>query len=290
MGLFHDPGRPPQAQQAIWHGASLGAINPPVAAASLALSVCLLALIVSGHYTGAVASSGYLGTGRGVPGVFAPQPGVIDQEADQGWRCLRVAKGQTLFVLSADREGREREPLYAVTTETLRDRRAKMADTIEDPLYPSREIVGVRRAARTRSPGARCSTRRSPYWRKRSICARGSSNARRCSLAPQLLTADESEQAELGLLDERAQLSRVATRPRNRVAGAEFVEKRSEGEAPASSAMWSIGWSASCGPSTSSLPDQKCDARTSSSHQRAVCLRRPGRRLASQSVRASRLR
>ena len=101
----------------------------PVTAASAALSVGFLCLIVFGHYTRAVAISGYLVPEGGILRVFAPQPGVIVEKRIKAGD--HVAKGQVLFVLSSDREGREQAPLYALADETLRDRRAKMADTID---------------------------------------------------------------------------------------------------------------------------------------------------------------
>jgi membrane fusion protein len=64
----------------------------------------------------------------GILRVFAPQPGVIVEKRIKAGD--HVAKDQVLFVLSSDREGREGTPLYAVATESLRDRRTKMADTI----------------------------------------------------------------------------------------------------------------------------------------------------------------
>ena len=178
----------------------------PVAAASLALSVCLLALIVSGHYTRAVAISGYLVPDGGILRVFAPQPGVIVEKRIKVGD--HVAKGQTLFVLSADREGREREPLYAVTTETLRDRRAKMADTIEKTrCIQAAEIVGIEaRRQDTIARGALLDEKIAVL--AQAIDLRTSILERKKMLADRkLLTADESEQAELGLLDQRAQLS-----------------------------------------------------------------------------------
>ena len=68
----------------------------PVAAASAALSAGLLLLIVFGHYTRAVAISGYLVPEGGILRVFAPQPGIVVEKRIKAGD--RVVKGQTLFV------------------------------------------------------------------------------------------------------------------------------------------------------------------------------------------------
>jgi membrane fusion protein len=178
----------------------------PVAAASAALSAGFLFLIVFGHYTRAVAISGYLVPEGGILRVFAPQPGVIVEKRIKAGD--HVAKGQVLFVLSSDREGREQAPLYALATETLRDRRAKMADTIEKTRsIQAAELVRI---------GARrqeAIERRTLLDEKIAILAdainlRAAILERKKSLADRKLgTVDQSEQVELGLLDQKAQLS-----------------------------------------------------------------------------------
>lgn len=178
----------------------------PVAAASAALSVGFLCLIVFGHYTRAVAISGYLVPEGGILRVFAPQPGVIVEKRIKAGD--HVAKGQVLFVLSSDREGREQAPLYALADETLRDRRAKMADTIEKTRsIQAAELVRI---------GARrleAIERRTLLDEKIAILAdainlRAAILERKKSLADRKLgTVDQSEQVELGLLDQKAQLS-----------------------------------------------------------------------------------
>lgn len=178
----------------------------PVAAASAALSVGLLALIVFGHYTRAVAISGYLVPEGGILRVFAPQPGIVVQKRIRAGD--RVAKGQTLFVLSSDREGLEGGPLFALATETLRDRRAKMADTIEK----TRSIQAAE-LARIAAKRQEAIERRALLDEKiailtDSINLRSTIFDRKKSLADRKLgTVDQSEQVELSLLDERAQLS-----------------------------------------------------------------------------------
>jgi membrane fusion protein len=178
----------------------------PVAAASAALSAGFLLLIAFGHYTRAVAISGYLVPEGGILRVFAPQPGVIVEKRIKAGD--HVAKGQTLFVLSSDREGREGEPLYALATGTLRDRRAKMADTIEK----TRSIQAaelVRMAAKRQE----ATERRALLDEKIAIMAdavniRAAILERKKNLSDRKLgTVDQSEQVELNLLDQRAQLS-----------------------------------------------------------------------------------
>jgi membrane fusion protein len=178
----------------------------PVAAASAALSVGFIMLIVFGHYTRAVAISGYLVPEGGILRVFAPQPGIIVEKRIKAGD--HVAKGQPLFVLSADREGREQEPLYAQATESLRDRRAKMADTIE-------KTRGIQAAelARIQARRQEAIERRTLLDDKiatmvEAITLRGSILERKKGLADRKLgTVDQSEQVELGLLDQRTQLS-----------------------------------------------------------------------------------
>jgi membrane fusion protein len=176
----------------------------PVAAASAALSVGFLCLIVFGHYTRAVAISGYLVPEGGILRVFAPQPGVIAEKRIKAGD--HVAKGEVLFVLSSDREGREQAPLYALADETLRDRRAKMADTIEKTRsIQAAELVRI--GARRRE----AIERRTLLDEKIAILA-DAINLRAAilerSLADRKLgTVDQSEQVELGLLDQKAQLS-----------------------------------------------------------------------------------
>jgi membrane fusion protein len=178
----------------------------PVAAAALALSVSLLALIVFGHYTRAVAISGYLLPDGGILRVFAPQPGVIVEKRIKAGE--HVTKGQTLFVLSADREGREREPLYALATETLRDRRAKMADMIDKTRsIQAAELVRIE-ARRQETVARRTLLDEKIAVLAQAIDLRASILERKKMLADRkLLTVDQSEQVELGLLDQRAQLS-----------------------------------------------------------------------------------
>jgi membrane fusion protein len=178
----------------------------PVAAASAALSAGLLILIVFGHYTRAVAISGYLVPEGGILRVFAPQSGVIVEKRIKAGD--HVDKGDVLFVLSSDREGREQAPLYALATETLRDRRAKMADTIE-------KTRSIQDAELVRMKERRQETieRRVLLDQKVAILAdeinlRATILERKKSLADRKLgTVDQSEQVELGLLDQKAQLS-----------------------------------------------------------------------------------
>jgi membrane fusion protein len=178
----------------------------PVAAASAALSAGFLVLIVFGHYTRAVAISGYLVPEGGILRVFAPQPGIIVEKHTKAGD--HVTKGQVLFVLSADREGREQAPLYAMATETLRDRRMKMADTIE-------KTRGIQAAELARIAARRLESieRRKLLDEKidtleEAINLRGTILERKKSLADRKLgTVDQSEQVELGLLDQRTQLS-----------------------------------------------------------------------------------
>jgi membrane fusion protein len=178
----------------------------PVSAASAALSAGFIILIVFGHYTRAVAISGYLVPEGGILRVFAPQPGIIVEKRIKAGD--HVAKGQPLFVLSADREGREQEPLYAQATESLRDRRAKMVDTIE-------KTRGIQAAELARIQARRQETieRRMLLDDKiatmvEAINLRGTILERKKGLADRKLgTVDQSEQVELGLLDQRTQLS-----------------------------------------------------------------------------------
>jgi membrane fusion protein len=178
----------------------------PVAAASVALSAGFLVLIVFGHYTRAVAISGYLVPEGGILRVFAPQPGIIVEKRIKAGD--HVAKGQELFVLSADREGREQEPLYAQAASSLRDRRAKMADTID-------KTRGIQQAEL-----ARIQIRRQEAVQRRALLddkiatmveaikLRSAILERKKDLADRKLgTVDQSEQVELGLLDQRTQLS-----------------------------------------------------------------------------------
>src|ERR1700753_3301090 len=83
----------------------------PVSAASAVLSAGFVILIVFGHYTRAVAISGYLVPEGGILRVLGPQPGTIVEKRIKAGD--HVAKGQPLFVLSAEREGREQESFYA---------------------------------------------------------------------------------------------------------------------------------------------------------------------------------
>lgn len=178
----------------------------PVAAASAALSVGLLFLIVFGHYTRAVAISGYLVPEGGILRVFAPQPGVIVEKRVKSGD--HVAKGQVLFVLSSDREGREQAPVYALATATLRDRRATMADTIEK----TRSIQAAE-LVRLKERRQEAIERRALLDQKIAILTdeinlRATILERKKSLADRKLgTLDQSEQVELGLLDQKAQLS-----------------------------------------------------------------------------------
>jgi membrane fusion protein len=178
----------------------------PVSAASAALSAGFIILIVFGHYTRAVAISGYLVPEGGILRVFAPQPGIIVEKRIKAGD--HIAKGQPMFVLSAEREGREQEPFYAQATESLRDRRAKMAGTIE-------KTRGIQAAEL-----ARIQTRRQETIERRTllddkiatmmeaISLRGTILERKKDLADRKLgTVDQSEQVELGLLDQRTQLS-----------------------------------------------------------------------------------
>jgi len=178
----------------------------PVSAASAALSIALIILIAFGHYTRAVAISGYLVPEGGILRVFAPQPGVIVEKRIKAGD--HVVKGQPLFVLSADREGREQAPLYAQATLALRDRRAKMADTIE-------KTRGIQQAEL-----ARIQIRRQEAVQRRTLLddkiatmveaikLRSAIFERKKDLADRKLgTVDQSEQVELGLLDQRTQLS-----------------------------------------------------------------------------------
>ncbi|MGA7806826.1 HlyD family secretion protein [Bradyrhizobium sp.] len=178
----------------------------PVSAASAALSAGFIILIIFGHYTRAVAISGYLVPEGGILRVFAPQPGIIVEKRIKAGD--HVAKGQPLFVLSADREGREQEPLYAQATASLRDRRAKMADTIE-------KTRGIQQAEL-----ARIQIRRQEAIQRRTLLddkiatmveaikLRSAIFERKKDLADRKLgTVDQSEQVELGLLDQRTQLS-----------------------------------------------------------------------------------
>lgn len=178
----------------------------PVAAASAALSVGLLVLIVFGHYTRAVAISGYLVPEGGILRVFAPQPGVIVEKRIKTGD--RVVRGQILFVLSSDREGREGGPLFALATETLRERRTKMADTIEKT-----RAIQAAELARIAAKQQDTTKRRALLDEKiailtDSINLRSTILDRKKGLADRKLgTADQSEQAELSLLNDRAQLS-----------------------------------------------------------------------------------
>jgi membrane fusion protein len=178
----------------------------PVAAASAALSVGLLFLIVFGHYTRAVAISGYLVPEGGILRVFAPQPGVIVEKRVKSGD--HVAKGQVLFVLSSDREGREQAPVYALASATLRDRRATMADTIEK----TRSIQAAE-LVRLKERRQEAIERRALLDQKITILTdeinlRATILERKKSLADRKLgTLDQSEQVELGLLDQKAQLS-----------------------------------------------------------------------------------
>ena len=178
----------------------------PVAAASAALSIGLLILIVFGHYTRAVAISGYLVPEGGILRVFAPQPGVIVEKRVKSGD--HVVKGQVLFVLSSDREGREQAPVYALASATLRDRRATMADTIEK----TRSIQAAE-LVRLKERRQEAIERRALLDQKITILTdeinlRATILERKKSLADRKLgTLDQSEQVELGLLDQKAQLS-----------------------------------------------------------------------------------
>jgi membrane fusion protein len=177
-----------------------------VAAASAALSAGLLVLIVFGHYTRAVAISGYLVPEGGILRVYAQQPGIVVEK-----RIIagdRVVRGQILFVLSSDREGREERPLFASATEALHNRRAKMGDTIDK----TRKIQFAE-LARIAAKRQETIKRRALLDEKiailtDSISLRSTILDRKKSLADRKLgTADQSEQVELSLLNERAQLS-----------------------------------------------------------------------------------
>jgi membrane fusion protein len=178
----------------------------PVAAASAALSIGLLILIVFGHYTRAVAVSGYVVPEGGILRVFAPQAGVIVEKHIKAGD--HVDKDQVLFVLSSDREGREQAPLYALATKTLRDRRAKMADTIEK----TRNIQAVE-LVRIKEQRQEAIERRALLDQKIAILSdeiklRATIFERKKSLADRnIVPVDQSEQVELGLLDQKAQLS-----------------------------------------------------------------------------------
>jgi membrane fusion protein len=178
----------------------------PVAGAAIALNVGLLALIVFGHYTRAVAISGYLIPEGGILRVFAPQPGIVVESRVKAGD--HVVKGQALFVLSSDREGREGGQLLALANGTLRDRRAKMVDTIEK----TRNIQAAE-LARIAAKREETIERRTLLDEKISILTdsinlRSTILDRKRSLADRKIgTVDQSEQVELSLLEERAQLS-----------------------------------------------------------------------------------
>jgi membrane fusion protein len=178
----------------------------PVAAASAALSAGLLVLIVFGHYTRAVAISGYLVPEGGILRVFAPQPGIIvEKHINAG---DHVVRGQTLFVLSSDREGREERPLFALATETLHARRAKMADTIEKTRKIQFAELARIAAKRQETIKRRALLDEKIAFLTDSISLRSTILDRKKSLADRKLgTVDQSEQVELSLLNERAQLS-----------------------------------------------------------------------------------
>jgi len=178
----------------------------PVAGASAALSIGLLILIVFGHYTRAVAVSGYLVPEGGILRVFAPQSGVIVEKHIKAGD--HVDKGEVLFVLSSDREGREQAPLYALASKTLRDRRAKMADTIEKT-----RSIQADELVRLKERRQEAVERRTLLDQKIAILTdeinlRATIFERKKSLADRkLVTLDQSEQVELSLLDQKAQLS-----------------------------------------------------------------------------------
>jgi membrane fusion protein len=178
----------------------------PVAAASAALSVSLLVLIVFGHYTRAVAISGYLVPEGGILRVFAPQPGVIVEKRIKAGD--HVAKDQVLFVLSSDREGREGTPLYAVATDSLRDRRTKMAETIAKTKGIQTSEIARIAARHQEAIERRALIDEKIKFLADAIDLRTTILERKKSLADRKLgTVDQSEQVELGLLDQRSQLS-----------------------------------------------------------------------------------
>jgi membrane fusion protein len=176
----------------------------PVGGAALALSAAVLGLVVFGHYTRSVAISGYLVPEGGILRVFAPQPGVVVEKRVKAGD--HVAKGDLLYVVSADREGRGQGQLYARATEALRERRAKTADGIEQ----TRSIQAAelaRLAARRDEASARLALLDDKIGiLAQSIELRSAILDRKKSLSDRRLTPiDQSDQAALSLLDLRTQ-------------------------------------------------------------------------------------
>jgi membrane fusion protein len=176
----------------------------PVGGAALALSVAVLGLVIFGHYTRAVAISGYLVPEGGILRVFAPQPGVVVEKRVKAGD--HVVKGDLLYVVSADREGRGEGPLFARATDALRERRAKTADSIEQ----TRSIQAaelVRLAARRDEVSVRLALLDDKIGiLAQSIELRSTILDRKKSLSDRHLTpVDQSDQAALSLLDLRTE-------------------------------------------------------------------------------------
>ena len=176
----------------------------PVGGAALVLSAAVLGLVIFGHYTRAVAISGYLVPEGGILRVFAPQPGVVVEKRVKAGD--RVVKGDLLYVVSADREGRGEGPLFARATDALRERRAKTADSIEQ----TRSIQAaelVRLAARRDEVSVRLALLDDKIGiLAQSIELRSTILDRKKSLSDRHLTpVDQSDQAALSLLDLRTE-------------------------------------------------------------------------------------
>ena len=174
--------------------------------ASFVISVSLVLLVIFGRYTRTVAVSGYLVPESGIVRVFAPQAGIVVEKPIVAG--AHVGKGDALFIVSADRGGREQGQLLATAADTLRDRRKMVAESIEK----TRDIHSVE-LDRLQARRAQILTRRTLIDEKiailtRSVDLRIGIVDRKKGLAERSIgTVEQAEQVELNLLDQRSQLS-----------------------------------------------------------------------------------
>jgi membrane fusion protein len=192
-----------RAEGAVLHYSPLA---KPVAVASLVIALGVVAIVVFGHYTRTVSVAGYLVPDSGIVRVFAPQPGIIvERQVATG---SHVEKGDTLYVVSAERSGRGQGQLLATAAETLRDRRKMVAEQIDK----TRNIQLVEQD-RLRARRDQIMTRRSLIDQKieilgRSVALRQDIFDRKKALAERnISTVEQAQQVELNLLDQRGQLA-----------------------------------------------------------------------------------
>jgi membrane fusion protein len=192
-----------RAEGAVLHYSPLA---KPVAGASLAIALGVVAIVVFGHYTRTVSVAGYLVPETGIVRVFAPQPGIIvERPVATG---SHVDKGDTLYIVSAERSGRGQGQLLATAAETLRDRRKMVAEQIDK----TRNIQAVE-LDRLRSRRDQIVARRGLIDQKidilaRSVALRQEIFDRKKALAERnISTVEQAQQVELNLLDQRGQLA-----------------------------------------------------------------------------------